>query len=193
MRKRQTLVLRRENHKHDGLGAVFLGVVEDEGEIRRALERYLGTAVTILGIEPLDDRLQVTVECAGFETESQNLVRLGRSLSQKGRKRAAADMFAEALRLDPLNVDALKAEAARRMVHEDSSGAEDRWIRASEIRGYDGETLRALAKIALDEDRRPTAMRYLEEAVHINPDDDESRDLLDQLKRQIELRFQGRE
>lgn len=191
MRKRHTLILRRENHKHDGLGAVFLGVLEDEESIRQVLAAYLGTTLGVLDFERLDEAtLRASVEAPGFEEESQNLVRLGRSLLEKGRHRGAADMFAEALRLDPLNVDALKAEALLRYVREEHELAEDRWIRASEIRGYDGEILRGLARAALAKERRPSAMRYLEEALRLNPDDAEAGELLEPLQRQIEIRFE---
>jgi len=46
-----------------------------------------------------------------------------------------------------------------------------------------------LATIALRERREPTAMQYLEEALLANPEDRESRATLDELRRQVELRF----
>ncbi|MGH7896616.1 MAG: tetratricopeptide repeat protein, partial [Candidatus Binatia bacterium] len=133
--------------------------------------------------------LRVEVECSRFPAESQNLSRLAKSLADKGRVRAAADSFAEALKLDPLNVEAWKGRAAIHALQRELPQAEDCWVRAGEIRGYDGEILRGLASVALQEDRRPTAMQYLEEALLVSPGDGESRAILEELRRQIELRF----
>ncbi|MGH7805104.1 MAG: tetratricopeptide repeat protein, partial [Candidatus Binatia bacterium] len=69
--------------------------------------------------------------------------------------------------------------------------AEIRWILAGEIAGFDSGTLRGLALAALEEGRTPSAMRYLEEALVADPADREVREMLDQLRRQIELRFSG--
>ena len=98
-------------------------------------------------------------------------------------------MFTEALRLDPTNADALKAEARIRLQIGDVLGAEERWILAGEIAGFDSGTLRGLAIAALEEGRTPSAMRYLEEALVADPSDREVRETLEQLRRQIELRF----
>ncbi|MEA2627378.1 MAG: hypothetical protein QOD06_3423 [Candidatus Binatota bacterium] len=190
IRKRHTLVIRREEHKRDAIGSVFLDVTTDDADIRGCVERYLGSQMKVVTVERHGPVLRAVVECARFDTESQNLVRLGRSMLKKSRRRAAGDMFAEALRLDPINVDALKADASMRIAAGDAATAEERWIRAGEIGGYDGEILRGLANVALATDRRPTAMAYLEEALRVNPDDGDARDLMDELKRQVELRFE---
>ena len=193
MRRRLVLVLRRDDHKQDFLGTVFLGVVENPDDVREAVQRYLGSTVTVREVEVGERVLRVSAETSAFESESQNLARLGRSLLEKGRQRAAGDMFEEALRLDPFNTEALKTDAAMRLAAGDRSGARGRWVLAGEISGFDGEILRGLATIALEEDRRPSAMRYLEEALVVNPDDVESRDFLDDLRRQTELAFEGRD
>ena len=189
MRRRQTLVIRREDHKHDAIGAIFLGAVTNAGAVRAYVERYLGPSITVRSVEVADTVLRAIVESSAFESESQNLVRLGRSLLAKGRPRAAEDMFEEGVRLDPLNGDALKAAAALRLSYGDLAGARERWVLAAEIGGYDNEILRGLATVALQEDRRPSAMRYLEEALLVNPDDADSRDALSELRRQSELAF----
>ncbi len=133
--------------------------------------------------------LRVTAETAAFQAESQNLVRIGKALAARGRPRSAGETFAEALKLDPLNVDALKGQAALYAARNEPSAAEEAWVRAGEVRGYDGEILRGLATIALREDRRPTATQYLEEALVLNPDDAEAHAMLDEIRRQTELRF----
>jgi tetratricopeptide (TPR) repeat protein len=189
MRRRHSLVIRRDDHKRDALGAVFLGAVTDPEEIRRYVQRYLGPAIGVRSVDVNEAVLRVTAECSSFHVESQNLTRIGKSLLSKGRPRAAGDMFEEALRLDPLNVVALKADAALRLAAGDLVPAAERWVLAGEIGGYDGEILRGLAEIALREDRRPSAIRYLEEALIVHPEDRESRALLDDLRRQAELAF----
>ena len=188
-RPQHVLILRRDDHKRDALGAVFLGAVTDERQIRLYVERYLGPPFLVRSVEMEGTALRVTVECSRFQMESHNLTRIAKSLAERGRQRAAADSFAEALKLDPLNAEALKGHAALHALAGELTDAEDKWIRSAEIRGYDGEILRGLAGVALREDRRPTAMQYLEEALVVHPDDAEARAILDELNRQTELRF----
>lgn len=190
-RQQHALILRRDDHKRDALGAVFLGAVSDGAEIHRTVERYLGPTFQVRGVELEGTALRVHVECARFEAEGRNLARIAESLAERGRSRAAAETFDEALKLDPLSADALKGRAALHAEAGELAEAEDKWIRAAEIRGYDGATLRALARIALAEDRAPTAMQYLEEALLADPADEEARTILVELRRQAKLRFDG--
>lgn len=186
------LILRRDDHKHDALGAVFLGAVPDPGQVRQYVERYLGGAFLVRSVEQEGPALRVTVECSRFQTESQNLARIARSLAAHGRNRAAVASFREALKLDPMNTEALKGQAALHALAGELVEAEDHWVRAGEIRGYDGEILRGLATVALRADRHGTAMQYLQEALVVNPNDDEARGMLGDLRRQSELRFEAR-
>jgi tetratricopeptide (TPR) repeat protein len=186
------LVLRRDDHKHDSLGAVFLGAVSEAREVRRYVERYLGPAFAVRRVDPEGPALRVAVECSRFPTESQNLTRIARSLVNNGRNRAAADSFREALKLDPMNTEALKGQAALCALAGELPEAQDHWIRAGEIRGYDGEILRGLAVIALRTDRHGSAIQYLQDALVVNPNDDEAREMLEELRRQSELRFTTR-
>lgn len=189
-RYEHTLILRRDEHKHDSLGAVFLDAIHDPIEIRRAVERYLGPSFAVRKVEAHGSAaLRVRVECSRFPHESQNLSRLAKSMADRGRPRGATEMYAEALKLDPLNVEALKGQGALLSAAGELAEAEERWIRAGEVDGYDGEILRALAGIALAADRRPTAVQYLEGALVVNPEDAEAHAMLDELNRQAELRF----
>jgi tetratricopeptide (TPR) repeat protein len=190
-RKEHALILRRDDHKRDALGAVFLGAVSEPGEIRRYVERYLGPAFQVRAIEADGPALRVRVECARFEVEGQNLTRIARSLAERGRLRAAADTFDEALKLDPLSAEALKGRAALHATAGELVEAEEKWVRAGEIGGYDDDMLRALAALALRGGRGPSAMQYLEEALLANPQDGESRALLADLRRQVEFRFEA--
>ena len=111
-RQQHVLILRRDDHKRDALGAVFLGAVTDEREILLYVERYLGLAFLVRSVEMEGTALRVTVECARFQMESHNLTRIAKSLAERGRQQAAAESFAEALKLDPLNAEAWKGQAA---------------------------------------------------------------------------------
>lgn len=188
-RQRHVLILRRSDHKRDALGAVFLGAITNPEDIRSAVERYVGSPFLVRAVEPEGQALRVTVECARFQMESHNLTRMGQALAQRGRSRTAAESFAEALKLDPLNAEALKRMAFIHASAGELKEAQEKWIRAGEIRGYDGEMLRGLATVALREGRGPTAVQYLEEALIVHPDDAEAQTMLDELHRQAELRF----
>jgi tetratricopeptide (TPR) repeat protein len=188
-RQQHSVILRRDDHKRDELGAIFLGAVADDADVRGCVERYLGPPFQVRAVDLDGPALRVTVECSRFQAESQNLTRMARSFAERGRARAAADSFGEALKLDPLNAEALKGRAALHLAADELDDAEDKWIRAGEIRGYDGDILRGLAGVALRLNRAGSAMQYLEEALVVNPNDDEARAILDDLKRQAELRF----
>ena len=83
----------------------------------------------------------------------------------------------------------MKGQAGIHLASSDLAGAEEKWIRVGEIRGYDGETLRALALVALRGGRPATAIQHLENALIVNPEDSEAHAMLDELNRQAELRF----
>jgi tetratricopeptide (TPR) repeat protein len=189
LRRDHFLVLRRDDHKRDLIGAIFLGAISDEEDARRTIERYLGPAFLVRSVEMEGAALRVRVECSRFPVESQNLSRMAKQLVEKGRHRAAGEHFAEALKLDPLNTEALKGQASLHVAAGDLAEAEDKWIRAGEIRGYDGETLRALALIAVRGGRPAAAVQHLENALIVNPEDSEALAMLDELDRQAELRF----
>jgi len=97
---------------------------------------------------------------------------------------------------DPVGHLDLHASQRQHLVDRESAGdlaeAQDYWIRAGEIRGYDGEILRGLAVIALRTDRHGSAMQYLQDALLVNPNDDEAKGMLEELRRQSELRFAAR-
>lgn len=192
MRRRCALLIRRDDHKRDALGSIFLGVVREDHAVCDLIGDYLGSSVKVLMVDVRTEYLRVEIEATAFIDESANLVEIGHDLVEKGRLRAASEMFTEALRLNPLNPDALKSDARIRFTQGDIPGAERRWILGGELAGFDVETLRGLATVALEQGRRPTAMRYLEEAISADPEDPQARRLLDQLKRQIELRFDDR-
>ena len=189
LRRDHLLVLRRDDHKRDAIGAIFLGAITDEEEARRAVERYLGAAFLVRSVEVEGTVLRVRVECSRFPVESLNLSRMAKQLVEKGRPRVAGEHFVEALKLDPLNAEALKGQAALHIASGDLAAAEEKWIRVGEIRGYDGETLRALALVAIRGGRPATAIQHLENALIVNPDDSEAHAMLDELNRQAELRF----
>jgi tetratricopeptide (TPR) repeat protein len=189
LRRDHVLVLRRDDHKRDSIGAIFLGAITEDEEVRRTIERYLGAAFVVRSVEMEGAALRVRVECSRFPVESQNLSRMAKQLVGKGRLRAAGEHFVEAMKLDPLNTEALKGQGGLHLAAGDLAAAEENWIRAGEIRGYDGETLRALALIAVRGGRPATAVQHLENALIVNPEDSQARAMLEELDRQAELRF----
>lgn len=182
-------MIRRDDHKSDALGGIFLGATRGPDAILAVVERYLGRDRKVLAIDEAAEALRVEVEATSFTEESANLVRLARASAEKGRGRTANELFAEALRLDPLSTDALRGQAELHMQSGEPAIAEAEWILAAEIDGFDATTLRSLATIALEQERRPTAMQYLEEALRVDPKDRRSVELMTELRRQLEIRF----
>ena len=84
MKKVLDLLIHLEDHKHDGLGRLFLDP-GDEREMRRSLREYLGTKVSVKSAAVEGQRLRVRVELPDFQTESDNLVRLARDLAARAR------------------------------------------------------------------------------------------------------------
>src|SRR5881397_3747788 len=134
-RQQHVLILRRDDHKRDALGAVFLGAIVDERDILLSVERYLGPPFLVRSVEIEGTALRVTVECSRFQMESHNLTRIAKSLAARGRQRSASESFAEALKLDPLNAEALKGQAALHALAGELIDAEEKWIRSGEISG----------------------------------------------------------
>jgi tetratricopeptide (TPR) repeat protein len=188
MKKALDLLLRLDDHKHDGLGRLFLDPA-DERETRRALRAYLGSKVTIKTIALEGVHLRVRVELPDFQAESDNLVRLARDLSTRASPKAARGQLEEALKLFPLNGTALKGLGRACYGQADYTRAAALFVRANEVLGEDGEALRALGTISLREGREASAVAYFDRAVSSNPKDQTARRALEQLRERIEARF----
>ncbi len=180
MKRRVALEIRREDHKTDALGRIFLGATGRE-ETLALLRSYLGPQVTLRHVELDDAVLHVEVDVREFATESHNLVVMARELARAGRVRAATGQLEEALRLAPLSAEALKALGRIHYRHRDREAARRYLTRAREVAPADIEVLRLLAEIALHEDRRLAAREYLEQVLRVRPNDRRARTALARL------------
>jgi tetratricopeptide (TPR) repeat protein len=192
MKKVLDLLIHLDDHKHDGLGRLFLDPL-DERETRRRLREYLGAKVSVKGAALEGTRLRVRVELPDFQAESDNLVRLARELSSRSRPQAALGQLEEALKIFPLNGTALKGLGRACYGRADYTSAARFFVRANEILREDPEALRALGTISLREGREASAVAYFERAVAANPKDEAARQALKQLRERIARRFDGAE
>jgi Flp pilus assembly protein TadD len=190
MKKVLDLLIHLEDHKHDGLGRLFLDP-GDEREMRRSLREYLGTKVSVKSAAVEGQRLRVRVELPDFQTESDNLVRLARDLAARARPGAALGQLEEALKIFPLNGTALKGLGRACYGRGDLTGASTFFVRANEVLREDGEALKALGTISLREGREPSALAYFERAAVANPKDEAARHALEQLRERMASKFRG--
>lgn len=192
MKKVLDLLIHLEDHKHDGLGRLFLDP-GDEREMRRSLREYLGAKVTVKSALVEGQRLRVRVELPDFQAESDNLVRLARDLAARARPSAALGQLEEALKIFPLNGPALKGLGRASYGRGDLAGATAFFVRANEVLREDGEALKALGTISLREGREPSALAYFERASVANPKDDAAREAVAQLRERMASKFRGNE
>lgn len=190
MKKVLDLLIHLEDHKHDGLGRLFLDP-GDEREMRRSLREYLGAKVTVKSAAVEGQRLRVRVELPDFQAESDNLVRLARDLAARARPSAALGQLEEALKIFPLNGPALKGLGRACYGRGDLAGASAFFVRANEVLREDGEALKALGTISLREGREPSALAYFERAAAANPKDEASRSALEQLRERMASKFRS--
>jgi len=184
------LLIHLEDHKHDGLGRLFLDP-GDEVEMRRGLREYLGTKVAVKSAEVEGQRLRVRVELPDFQTESDNLVRLARDLAARARPSAALGQLEEALKIFPLNGAALKGLGRACFQRGDLTGASSFFVRANEVLREDGEALKALGTISLREGREPSALAYFDRAAAANPKDEAARDAREELRERMASKFRA--
>lgn len=181
MKRRVALVIHREDHKIDALGRIFLGAA-DRDETLALLRGYLGPQATLRHVELDDAVLRVEADVREFADESRNLVTMAREMLRGGRVKAALGQLQEALRLAPLNADALKTLGRVYYRHREREMARRYLTRAREVVPADIEVLRLLAEIALHEDRRLAAREYLQQVLHVSPNDRRARVALARLQ-----------
>jgi len=181
MKRRVALEIHREDHKIDALGRIFLGAT-DRDETLALLRGYLGNQVTLKHVELEDSVLRLEVDVREFAEESRNLVTMARDMLRAGRVKAALGQMQEALRLAPLNPDALKTLGRVYYRHREREMARRYLTRAREVAPADLEVLRLLAEIALHEDRRLAAREYLEQVLLVHPNDRRARTALARLQ-----------
>ncbi len=185
MRRRTMVIIRRDDHIGDPVGAIFLDPAAPGGDfIIERLRDYLGAKVKIQKAEMLSDRVEVEVEVEALSDESRRLAGAANELRIHGARRNAQALFKEALELDPLNVEATVGMGLAFAARERYADALLTLKRAREIGARDtAELLLALARVCLKVDRMASAIVYLERAYEIEPGNFAVRRLLAQLGR----------
>ena len=167
---RRRMVLLRDDHIGDAVGAVFLDPsAENADAIIARLRDYLGNQVRIINAELTAERVEVEVEVRGLPEEANCLAAAAANLSRKGGRRNAMALFRQALELDPLNRDAHQGlgllladlncyrEALAMLKLARESGLET------------VELLYALGRVSMQADRTASAISYLEKGFELDP------------------------
>lgn len=173
MRRFLTLRICRDDHLADEIARIFLCDDDEAGGRELALERirgYLGPHTKLVSAELEADSLFVEAEAREFPDESRTLLRMGREARSRGRARAAAGHYEEALKLSPWNAEALKALGRLYYQNRQPEAAEAHLVRAAEVDPQDGTVLALLAELAIHAGRKPAARRHLERLRALEPD-----------------------
>jgi len=166
---KQVLVIFRDDHIGDPIGAIFLDLDDRQGEVARRVRQYLGGKARILKIELGRDRATVEVEASIFTEESTRLAAAAADLNRKGAPRNAISMFKQALELDPLAGQTLYDMGLALLELKKPAEALGALRRAREILGDSVRLLRSLARVCVAMERVPTAVGYLERALDLEP------------------------
>ena len=178
-RRRLTLTIRRDDHIGDRIGAIFLDpVTEGEEAIIGRIREYLGRSIRVLKLEISRTQIDVEVESLGLVEESNRLADAAEDLNAKGGKRNAVAMLHEALKLDPLNREAILSLGLLLADRGDNEDALKVLRRAREIAGDRVDVLLSLGKVAAAMDRMATAIGYLEVALELEPANERVREAL---------------
>jgi tetratricopeptide (TPR) repeat protein len=165
---RKVLVIYRDDHIGDPIGAIFLGLEDGEREVTRRVREYLGGKARVLKIELGRDRATVEVEASPFIEESTRLAEAAADLNRKGAPRNAIAMFKQALELDPLAGQPLYEMGLAMLELKEPAQALGALRRAREILGDSVGLLRSLARVCVAMERVPTAVGYLERALDLD-------------------------
>ena len=161
----------RDDHIGEPLGAIFLDPSPEKTEWTIDLLRaYLGRRVRIRKVELGEDRVEVEVEFHALSIEADQLVAAARDLHRKGARRAALELFREALELDPLNCIAASGAGLLLIELERYLEAAKMLKRARESGPEDIEVLFGLGQASLKQERTASAIVYLEKACALAPD-----------------------
>jgi tetratricopeptide (TPR) repeat protein len=171
MRRRSSIVIRSEDHLDDPLGVVFMLEPEQLGDtVIEKLREYLGAQTEVIKAVLSRDQLEVEVECAALNEESERLVEGAAGLMRKRLYRSAQSTLNHALKLDPLNPHALMLLAE--VLHDSDKFPEaiDALVRAREALGTDApKVLAMLGACCLKVERTASAIMYFERALALDP------------------------
>jgi len=168
--QRRRLVILRDDHIGDTLGAIFLEPsIDKEDWTIGLLRNYLGRRVRVLKVELMAERAEVEVTVQALSEEAGRLVATARDLKHKGAPRNAFELFGQALELDPLN-HAAAAELGLLLAElERYPEALAMLKRARETGPEDAAVLYALGQTSLQLERTASAIVYLERAFALFP------------------------
>jgi tetratricopeptide (TPR) repeat protein len=166
--RKKVLVIARDDHIGDPIGAIFLDL-DGEAEVARRIHAYLAGKARIIKIELKHDRALVDVEASPFSEESERLAAAAADLARKGAPRNAIAMYKQALELDPLGGQTLYDMGLLLLDLKKPAEALGALRRAREILGDSVALLRSLARVCVAMERVPTAVGYLERALDIEP------------------------
>lgn len=170
-RRRSSIVIRGDDHLGDPLGIIFMLEPEQLGDtVIEKLRDYLGEQTQVIKAVVSRDKIEVEVECAAFPDESDRLVESARGLRKNRLYRSAEATLEEALKLDPLNPQALMALGEVLRDSKQFSEAIAALIRAREASGTDtAQMLAMLGACCLKVERTASAIRYFEGALTLDP------------------------
>jgi tetratricopeptide (TPR) repeat protein len=170
MRYRRRLVLLRDDHIGDPLGAIFLDPsAEKSEEIISRLRDYLGDRVRVIHAELTPQRIEVDVEVRALAEEASRLAAAASALSRRGVRRNAIALFRQALELDPLNRD---ARLGLGMLLADMNCHHEALAMLKLARESGPETvelLHALGRVCMQSERTASAISYLERGFELDP------------------------
>ena|SRR5437870_5201672 len=164
------LSILRDDHIGEALGAIFLDPSADKADWTIGLLRsYVGPRVRILKVELQGERADLEVEVHALCPEAERLAATAQDLRRKGARRAAVELFREALELDPLSYAAAKGMGLALVELERYRDALMMLKRARETGPADADLLCGLGQAALRQDRTASAIVYLERACELSP------------------------
>ena len=164
------LTILRDDHIGETLGAIFLDPSADKAEWTIDLLRgYLGPRVRIVKVELHGDRADLEVEVHAFGPEAEQLAAAAQDLRRKGARRAAVELFREALALDPLSYTAARGMGLALVELNRQGDALVMLKRARETGPADADLFCGLGQAALRQDRTASAIVYLEQACELAP------------------------
>jgi len=170
LKQRRRLVLLRDDHIGDPVGAIFLDPSADNHDaIIARLHDYLGKRVRIIKAELTPERAEVEVEVQPLEDEANRLAATAKDLSRNGARRNAMALFQQALDLDPLNCT---ASVGLGLLLADFSRYDEALAMLKRARENGPETvelLHTLGCVCLKAERTASAISYLERGFELDP------------------------
>jgi tetratricopeptide (TPR) repeat protein len=167
--RKKVLVISRDDHIGEPIGAVFLELEGGDAEVALRVREYLGRRVQIFRIELRRDRVLVELEPSQFAEEADRLGIAASDLARKGAPRNALAMFDQALELDPLSGTTLHELGVTLLDLKKPTEALRALRRAREVLGDSAELLRSMARACVMTERNHTAIEYLERALELEP------------------------